>query len=141
MNKLIKKIVTAVGMGSFVFVVWIVISCLIGGKEEFFAETSPDMFLANIAYFIIIALGYYVSSLIYENETMNIKFEVLIHMLIGGTIFLIVATVAGWLPIGLNGILIYLVIALITTGVFWIILTKLAQRDAKIMNSNNKLES
>ena len=141
MNKLIKKVVTAVGMGSFVFVVWIVVACLIGGKEEFFAETSPDMFLANIAYFIIIALGYYVSSLIYENETMNIKFEVLIHMLIGGTVFLIVVAFAGWFPIGLKGILVYLVIALITTGVFWIILTKLAQRDAKIMNSNNKLES
>ena len=67
-KKLLKKLCSGVGMGCFVFVAMLFIAPIFaGGANVFFAEKTGAEWQLTALCCILISVGFYIPSLIYEN--------------------------------------------------------------------------
>lgn len=140
MKKVFEKIEYGVAMGCFGFVAMLFIaSAVAGGANVFMGQRTGEEWLQVAACFIIIALGYSVSSLIYELERFAISLRVLFHMTIGGVVFLLTSYFAGWIGEDFGAVMMYILIALGITAAFWgVLVLGLKMQADKI---NKKIDS
>ena len=89
-KKLLKKLCSGVGMGCFVFVAMLLIAPLFaGGANAFFSEKTGAEWQLSALSCILISVGFYIPSLIYENEKLALWLRTLIHMTIGTIVYLL----------------------------------------------------
>ena len=92
MKKLLKKLCSGVGTGCFVFVAMLFIAPIFaGGANVFFAEKTGAEWQLTALCCILISVGFYIPSLIYENEKLALWLRTLIHMTIGTIVYLLTA--------------------------------------------------
>ena len=122
MKKLLKKISFGVATGCFGFVAMLFIaSAFAGGANTFFAENTGEEWLQLAACFIIISMGFFVPSLIYDNEKLVLWLRTLIHMTIGTIVYLLTAYFVGWMKAGVGTIVVYILIAVGVAAIIWAI--------------------
>ena len=139
MKKVFKKIYSGIAVGCFGFVAMLFIaSAFAGGANAFFASRSGVEWLKLATCFIVIALGFFVPSLIYDNEKIALWLRTLIHMLIGTVVYLFTAHFAGWIQGGLGSAAVYIGVALVTAGTFWAIFMGISKVQAKKINEKIK---
>ena len=103
-KKLLKKLCSGVGTGCFVFVAMLFIAPIFaGGANAFFAEKTGAEWQLTALCCILISVGFYIPSLIYENEKLALWLRTLIHMTIGTIVYLLTAYFAGWMASDLVG--------------------------------------
>ncbi|MDO4563972.1 MAG: DUF3021 domain-containing protein [Clostridia bacterium] len=120
MKKVLKRIAFGILIGCFIFVARLFIDfAFAGGANAYVGQITGEELLWNAIYSIIIALGFSVPSLIYEERNLSYGFEVIITMAIGTLVFIITAFFAGWFKIGIGSVVIG---ALINIGIAAIVL-------------------
>lgn len=139
MKKTFKKIYSGIAMGSFAFVAMIFLaSAFAGGANTFFASKTGDEWLTLAACFIVISTGFYVPSLIYDNEKMALWLRTLIHMLIGTVVYLFTAYFAGWMKAGFGEAILYVLLALGIAALIWPCIFFSIKGQAKRINAKIK---
>ncbi|MGX8773713.1 MAG: DUF3021 domain-containing protein [Bacillota bacterium] len=139
MKKVFKKIYSGIAMGCFAFVAMIFIaSVFAGGGNTFFASKTGDELLTLAACFIVISIGFYVPSLIYDNEKMALWLRTLTHMLIGTVVYLFTAYFAGWMKAGFGEALLYVLLALGIAALIWLCIFFSIKGQAKRINAKIK---
>ena len=135
MKELFKKIEFGVAIGCFAFVAMLYIASIFaGGADNLFAQRTGAEWLRVATCFIVIALGYSVTSLVYRNENLALNVAVLIHMAGGTLVFLLTSFFAGWIEEGIKGLLIYILIAIAVAALIWIVLVFCLKRQVNKMN-------
>lgn len=120
MKKLFLKIKFGVALGCFAFVAMLFIgSAFAGGPEVFIGRKTGEELLRTAGFFILIATGYSIPSLIYEKEALALGLKALVHMVAGTIIFLIVSFLAGWIKNGFGAVALYILIAITAAAFFW----------------------
>ena len=139
MKKVFKKIYSGFAMGCFVFVAMLFIaSAFAGGANTFFASRTGEEWLKLAACFIVITTGFYVPSLIYDNEKMALWLRTLIHMLIGTVVYLFTAYFAGWMKAGFGATILYVLLALGIAAIIWLCIFFSIKGQAKKINEKIK---
>ncbi|MBR3293339.1 MAG: DUF3021 domain-containing protein [Oscillospiraceae bacterium] len=139
MKNVFKKICSGIGMGCFAFVAMLfVASAIAGDANTFFTTRNGAEWLQLAVCFIAISIGFYVPTLVYENEKMAMWFRTLIHMLIGTVVYLTTAYFAGWMKAGLGATVVYISLALVAAGAFWSIFMSISKIQAKKINEKIK---
>ena len=111
MKNLLKKICCGIGTGCFAFVATLFIAPIFaGGANAYFAAKTGEELQLSALCFIIISLGFYIPSMIYENERLALWLRTLIHMVIGTIVYLMTAYFAGWMKTDFAGVVIQLLI-------------------------------
>ncbi len=138
-KKLLKKLCYGVGTGCFVFVAMLFIAPIFaGGANAFFAEKTGAEWQLTALCCILISVGFYVPSLIYENEKLALWLRTLIHMLIGTIAYLLTAYFAGWMESDLGGTAVRLLIALGAAAIIWLCIFLYIKGQARRMNQKIK---
>ena len=138
MKKLLKQIYSGIGMGCFTFVATLFIGPVFArGVDRFFAGyTGGDLQRFAICC-IVISLGFYVPALIYYNEKLAPWLKTLIHTLIGMSVFLLTAYLAGWME-NSSGVFRFFLIAVGTAALWWLCAFLGLRAQAKKMNQKIK---
>ena len=138
-KKLLKKLCSGVGMGCFVFVAMLFIAPIFaGGVNAFFAEKTGAEWQRTALCCILISVGFYIPSLIYENEKLALWLRTLIHMTIGTIVYLLTAYFAGWMASDLVGTALQLLIALGAAAIIWLCIFLYIKAQARKMNQKIK---
>lgn len=138
MKKLLKKLCSGVGTGCFVFVAMLFIAPIFaGGANAFFAEKTGAEWQLTALCCILISVGFYIPSLIYENEKLALWLRTLIHMTIGTIVYLLTAYFAGWME-NSSGVLRFFLIAVGTAALWWLCAFLGLRAQAKKMNQKIK---
>ena len=87
---------------------------------------------------ILISVGFYIPSLIYENEKLALWLRTLIHMTIGTIVYLLTAYFAGWMASDLVGTALQLLIALGAAAIIWLCIFLYIKAQARKMNQKIK---
>jgi hypothetical protein len=135
-DDMIKKIwecfSSAMGWGSFIMALDIVRMYLTGsdGLQSFFHNPIP-----NIIGYLVIGLGFFGSTIVYEFENISSRLKLVIHIITGVTLFLLVAFYLGWGitedPVGLlHNIALYVGIVLVV----WVVLYFRDKKDVEEIN-------
>lgn len=120
MKKLLKKFSFGVVTGCFGFVAMLFIaSAFAGGADAFFAIKTGEEWLQLATCFIIISTGFFVPSLIYDNEKFALWLRTLIHMTVGTIVYLLTAYYAGWMKAEVAAIAVYILIAVGVAALVW----------------------
>lgn len=139
MKKLLKKLCSGVGMGCFVFVAMLFITPIFAGDANaFFAGKTGEEWQLSALCSIVISIGFFVPSLIYENERLALWLRTLIHMVIGTIVYLLTAYLAGWMEADLGGVALELLIALGAAAISWLCIFLYIKGQAKKMNQRIK---
>ena len=139
MKKLLKKLCSGVGTGCFVFVAMLFIAPIFaGGANAFFTEKTGAEWQLTALCCILISVGFYIPSLIYENEKLALWLRTLIHMTIGTIVYLLTAYFAGWMASDLVGITLQLLIALGAATIIWLCIFLYIKAQARKMNQKIK---
>lgn len=137
-KKLLKKLCSGVGTGCFVFVAMLFIAPIFaGGANAFFAEKTGAEWQLTALCCILISVGFYIPSLIYENEKLALWLRTLIHMTIGTIVYLLTAYFAGWME-NSSGVLRFFLIAVGTAALWWLCAFLGLRAQAKKMNQKIK---
>lgn len=135
MKNVFKKICSGITMGCFAFVAMLFIaSAFAGGANTFFATKTGAEWLALATCFIVISTGFYVPSLIYNNDKISLWLRTLIHMLIGTIVYLLTAYFAGWVKAGFGAALLYVLLALGIAAIIWLCIFFSIKGQAKRIN-------
>lgn len=135
MKKIVKKVMLGVGMGCFGFVAMLFIaSAFAGGANVFIGQKTGEEWLQTAACFIFIAVGFYVPSLVYEKENLATGLKVLIHMTAGVIVFLLTSYFAGWIEGSFGAVAVYILTAVGTAAVVWVIYVAVFKIQADRMN-------
>ena len=138
-KKLLNKLCSGVGMGCFVFVVMLFIAPIFaGGADAFFAEKTGAEWQLSALCCILISVGFYVPSLIYENERLALWLRTLIHITIGTIAYLLTAYFAGWMASDPGGTAVRLLIALGVAVIIWLCIFLYIKGQARKMNQKIK---
>ena len=136
MKKVFKKVCSGIGMGCFTFVAMLFIaSAVTGDANAFFATKTGVEWLRLAVCFVVISTGFYVPSLIYDNDNIALWFRTLVHMLIGTVVYLFTAHFAGWMKGNLGTTVVYISLALVAAGTFWSIFMCISKIQAKKINA------
>ena len=139
MKKLLKKLCSGVGTGCFIFVAMLFIAPIFaGGANAFFAEKTGAEWQLTALCCILISVGFYIPSLIYENEKLALWLRTLIHMVIGTAVYLLTAYFAGWMESGIGRIAQGLLIALGSAAVIWLCIFLYIKAQVRKMNRKIK---
>lgn len=139
MKNLLKKICSGIGTGCFAFVATLFIAPIFaGGANAYFAAKTGEELQLSALCFIIISLGFYIPSMIYENERLALWLRTLIHMVIGTIVYLLTAYFAGWMKTDFAGVVIQLLIALGAAAIIWICIFLYIKIQAKKINQKMK---
>ena len=139
MKRLLKKICLGIGMGCFAFVAMLFIaSAFAGGADTLFATRTGEAWLGLAVCFIVISTGFYVPSLIYDNEKIALWLRTLIHMLIGTVVYLVTAHFAGWMKAGWGETLIYVLLAVGFAVIIWLVIFFSIKKQAQKINQGIK---
>ena len=139
MKKLLKQIYSGIGMGCFTFVATLFIGPVFaGGVDRFFAGYTGGDLQRTALCCILISVGFYIPSLIYENEKLALWLRTLIHMTIGTIVYLLTAYFAGWMASDLVGIALQLLIALGAATIIWLCIFLYIKAQARKMNRKIK---
>lgn len=138
-KKLLKKLCSGVGTGCFAFVAMLFIAPIFaGGANAFFAEKTGAEWQLTALCCILISVGFYIPSLIYENEKLALWLRTLIHMTIGTIVYLLTAYFAGWMASDLVGTALRLLIALGAAAIIWLCIFLYIKAQARKMNQKIK---
>ena len=139
MKNLLKKICCGIGTGCFAFVATLFIAPIFaGGANAYFAAKTGEELQLSALCFIIISLGFYIPSMIYENERLALWLRTLIHMVIGTIAYLLTAYFAGWMKTDFAGVVLRLLIALGAAAIIWICIFLYIKIQAKKINQKMK---
>lgn len=134
-----EKLCSGVGTGCFVFVAMLFIAPIFaGGANAFFAEKTGAEWQLTALCCILISVGFYIPSLIYENEKLALWLRTLIHMTIGTIVYLLTAYFAGWMASDLVGTALRLLIALGAAAIIWLCIFLYIKGQARKMNQKIK---
>ena len=139
MKNLLKKICCGIGTGCFAFVATLFIAPIFaGGANAYLAAKTGEELQLSALCFIIISLGFYIPSMIYENERLALWLRTLIHMVIGTIVYLLTAYFAGWMKTDFAGVVLQLLIALGAAAIIWICIFLYIKIQAKKINQKMK---
>lgn len=119
MKKFFKYLWKGVEFGAVICLIIFVAGKYI--NEDFLNGLSANQFLKHVVCSIIVAEGYTLAGMVYENERLSRGMQILIHMGTGTLVYVIVGCLAGWIPLN-NGIwsaLMYMAIPLGFSVVMW----------------------
>mgnify|MGYP004674089885 CR=1 FL=1 len=135
LKKLLKKICYGVCTGCFVFVAMLFVAPIFaGGANAFFASRTGEEWQISALCCIVISVGFYIPSLIYENEKLALWLRTLIHMAVGTVVYLLTAYFAGWMESDLGGVALRLLIAIGAAAVIWLCIFLYIKGQAKKIN-------
>lgn len=120
----------------------LMIGGLIAGDD--FMTKSTMEFTKQAFGSIITGIGFVVPSIIYKKSHLKKWMQAMIHMVIGFTIYFIIAFRLGWIPVnhGLFVVFISISIAFLSGAVIWFCYYLYYKKEAKIINDKiNKMES
>lgn len=118
MKKLFEKVRFGVSIGCFSFVAMLYIgSVFAGGANAFIGQKTGNEWLLTATYFIMIAEGFSIPTLVYKKENIAISLKILIHIIAGTLVFLLVSYFAGWLDA--HSAAVYISISIGAAAFFW----------------------
>lgn len=120
MKKFFKYLWKGVEFGAVICLFIFVVGKYI--NEDFLNGLTANQLLMHVVCSIIVAEGYTLTGMVYENERLSRGLQILIHMGTGTLIYIIVGSLAGWIPLS-NGIwsaLMYMAIPLGFSVVMWV---------------------
>lgn len=138
MKKYLKNTLMGISWGLTVNMIFLVIAVAI--NADFLKNISQYDFIKYAICAVIIGIGFYLPSVIYDKPTLSLPVKATIHLGIGFTVYLIVAFFAGW--IGADYGAIATVISIATSIVFSLLIYACFylyhKKEADIMNSKIK---
>ena len=137
MKKLLKNLLFGIAWGSTIFVISTIIVAL--SSKDVFIQ-SNEQFVKQAIGSLICGIGFYVPSVVYENDKMAMPLKILIHMGTGLIIYFIIAFNVGWVPISYGIIpMIATILILITISfLIWAMFYLYYKVEAKNINKKIK---
>lgn len=134
MKKIIRNVLMGIALGCTVFVIISIIFALINGDSSMY---TTDEFIKNAICSMIVGVGFSLPAIVYDNDKMSMGIKVLIHMGIGISVYLIIAFIAGWIPVkeGLGAILTTILIAIIISFIIWFFFYLYNKNEVKKLNT------
>ena len=133
MKDLIKSSVISIGIAMAIFcIIGIVFD--IGNSGKFSLEGYQ--FTKMVVGCVLVGLGFGVPSVIYNKENLPMPIKVIVHMVIGCSVYTIVAYSVGWIGASVSvqhGIII-VAIQLSVAFLIWCFFMKYYRKEAKILN-------
>lgn len=133
-----RKIISSIAIGiSWGFTVLVLIMTVFAATyDNFFNQLTSAVFIKYVVCAAIIGLGFSVPSLIYENESIPRRLQVLIHLGIGFAIYIPVAFFAGWIPteFGFLPVVISLCISVVFALLVWLCFSLYYKKQAEKIN-------
>jgi len=119
MKKFFEHFLKGISIGCTIGVVVFLLIWLISGEETISMPTRE--FSTHVIGSMLVGLGFYLPSAIYENEKLAMWLRVLIHMGVGFIVFFIVASVAGWIPAagGPGAVILYVLLVFVISMLIW----------------------
>ncbi len=138
-KKLLKKICSGVSMGCFIFVAMLLIAPIFtGGANAFLGAKTGEEWQVSAMCCIVISVGFYAPSLVYEDERLALWLRTLIHIAAGTAVYLLTAYFAGWMENGVGSVALSLAIALGAAAVIWLCIFFYIRGQAKKINQKIK---
>lgn len=119
MKKFLKYLWKGVEFGAVICLFIFVVGKYI--NEDFLNGLTANQLLKHVVCSIIVAEGYTLAGMVYDNERLSRAVQILIHMGTGTLVYIAVGCFAGWIPLS-NGIwsaLMYMAIPLAFSVVIW----------------------
>ena len=116
-KKIVCNTICGICLGCTVFTLLGIILAFIDNK--YLMMTSSE-FIINAICSIVSGVGFYLPSIVYENDKISRGLQVLVHMGVGLTVYLVCSFYAGWIPVE-RGILVTITSIIIMITISFII--------------------
>ncbi|MEG0997609.1 MAG: DUF3021 domain-containing protein [Clostridiales bacterium] len=120
MKKIILLFLQGIAWGCTAFVFLSIVQILLNGNTV--PTIATQDYLKYVLSSIIIGLGFFLPSLIYENQKLSMKLKTTFHMGIGLFIYFVASLYAGWIPISLGiwaGISAFIIMIIISFAIWF----------------------
>lgn len=131
--KILKYLFKGMLFGCTTYAITMLIGFLAVGNSIIFADATQNAI--SIICYIITCIGFFVPSVIYENEKLVLPVRIIIHMGIGYIVFILSAYAAGWIPHG-SFTPLWWILAISSGVIIWFGFYIYNIKQAKIINKN-----
>ncbi|MCU9807607.1 MAG: DUF3021 domain-containing protein [Paraclostridium dentum] len=122
-KKIVSNILYGIAWGCTIFTLQ---GIIVASTDNNYLMMTNKEYIVNAICSVIIGIGFYLPSIVYENDRISRGLQVVVHMGIGISIYLICAFYAEWIPVErgmavtISSIIIIVTISFIIWGAFYI---------------------
>lgn len=138
MKKYLKNSLMGASWGLTVNMVFLVIAVAV--NADFLKSISQFDFIKYAVCAVIVGIGFWLPSVIYDNPNIAMPFKVIVHLGIGFSIYLAAAVFAGWIntDYGVLYAVISIAISILFTLLIYMCFYLYYRKEATIMNTKIK---